>query len=136
MILRILLDTHIALWAIADTGKLSNEVIRLLESKDNEVFYSVASVWEVAIKHKVRPEQMPVSEEAFVDLCEKTGFTQLSIETSHIFALKTLGRSANAPKHNDPFDRMLLAQAKCEGLKLMTHDLMIPYYGETCVMSV
>ena len=61
----VLLDTHIVLWAVADTFKLPREVMELLESDANEVFYSVASVWEVAIKHKIHPEQMPVSEEAY-----------------------------------------------------------------------
>ncbi len=130
------MDTHIALWAVADTDKLSREVITLLESKKNEVMYSVASVWEVAIKHKLKPEQMPVSEEEFVDLCDRTGFVRLSIEVNHIHLIKTLARSSDAPKHNDPFDRMLLAQAKFEGLKLITHDSLIPYYRESCVISV
>ena len=66
--MRILLDTHIALWAIADTAKLPDEVIKILEKESNEVFYSVASVWEVAIKHKIKPENMPVSEEEFVEI--------------------------------------------------------------------
>lgn len=131
-----LLDTHIALWAIADTAKLSEEIIKLLESKDNEVFYSVASVWEVAIKHKIRPDQMPVSEEVFVDLCQKTGFLQLPIKNEHIFLLKTLERPEDAPRHNDPFDKILLAQAKYEKLKLVTHDSLLPYYGEDCIMHV
>lgn len=60
--MRILLDTHVALWAIADTAKLPDDVIKLLESKDNDVFYSMASVWEVAIKHRLKPEHMPISE--------------------------------------------------------------------------
>ena len=134
--MKILLDTHIALWAIADTAKLSEEVIHMLESEKNEVYYSIASVWEIAIKHKIRPEQMPISEEEFVRLCEKTGFTQLPIKPEHIFLLKTLTRPAEAPKHNDPFDRILLAQAKYEKLSLITHDSLIPYYGEKCIMSV
>lgn len=134
--MRVLLDTHIALWAVADTKKLSREVIKLLESEQNEVFYSVASVWEVAIKHKLKPEQMPVSEKEFVDLCDQTGFIRLSVKVNHIYLVKTLIRPNDAPKHNDPFDRMLLAQAKYEGLKLITHDSLIPYYGESCVISV
>lgn len=134
--MKILLDTHIALWAVADTGKLSGEVIKLLESNDNEVFYSVASVWEVAIKHKIRPEQMPVPEEAFARLCQKTGFVQLPIKDMHVFLLKTLERPVTAPKHNDPFDRLLIAQAKYENLKLVTHDSLIPYYKEDCIMYV
>lgn len=134
--MKILLDTRIALWAMTDTAKLSEEVIRMLESGKNEVYYSIASVWEIAIKHKIRPEQMPISEEEFVRLCEKTGFAQLSIEPEHIFMLKTLTRPADAPKHNDPFDRILLAQAKYEKLSLITHDSLIPYYREKCIMSV
>lgn len=134
--MKILLDTHIALWAIADTSKLSGEVIELLESNGNEALYSVASVWEITIKHKIHPEQMPVPEEAFVGLCQKTGFVQLPIKTNHIFLLKTLERPIAVPKHNDPFDRILLAQAKYEKLKLITHDSLLPHYGEDCIMYV
>lgn len=130
------MDTHIALWAITDTDKLSNEVFRILESEKNEIFYSIASVWEIAIKHKIKPLNMPMPEEEFVDFCEKTGFVQLPIETTHIFQLKSLERTKNEPKHNDPFDRILLAQAKSEGLKLITHDEMLSHYGEDCVMLV
>lgn len=136
MSMNILLDTHIALWAVADTGKLSREVIELLESAENKVFYSIVSVWEVAIKHRIRPEQMPVPEEEFVRLCQKTGFVHLPIKNEHIFLLKTLERTSTAPKHNDPFDRLLLAQAKYENLKLFTHDSLLPYYGEDCIMYV
>ena len=134
--MRILLDTHIALWALTDTAKLSEEVIHMLESGKNKVYYSIASVWEIAIKHRIRPEQMPISEEEFVELCEKTGFEKLPIEPEHIFLLKTLTRPMEAPKHNDPFDRILLAQAKYEKLSFITHDSLIPYYGENCIMSV
>jgi len=134
--MRVLLDTHIALWALTDTTKLSEKVIQILESGKNEVYYSIASVWEIAIKHKIKPEQMPINEEDFVRLCEETGFTQLPIESEHIFFLKTLSRPESAPKHNDPFDRMLLAQAKYENVNLITHDSLIPYYEEKCVMSV
>lgn len=134
--MKILLDTHVALWAIADTSKLSSEAIHLLESEENEVYYSTASVWEIAIKHKIKPENMPMPEEEFVELCENTGFICLPIEIRHIFRIKTLTHPQNAPKHNDPFDRILLAQAKSENLKFMTHDSRIPYYGEPCIMSV
>ena len=134
--MKLLLDTHIALWAIADTAKLSSEVIGLLEAESNQVFYSTASVWEIAIKHKIKPDNMPVSEEVFVKLCEMTGFTCLLVKPEHVFRIKTLERPVAAPKHNDPFDRMLLAQAKCDNLTFITHDSLIPYYGEKCVMFV
>ena len=102
----------------------------------NEIYYSVASVWEIAIKHHIKPEQMPIPEEEFVELCDETGFVLLPVETRHIFMVKTLVRPADAPKHNDPFDRILLAQAKCENMTMLTHDSLIPYYGETCVKCV
>lgn len=134
--MRILLDTHIALWAVADTSKLSDEAAKIIEAGNNEVFYSTASIWEVAIKHKIRPENMPLSEEEFVELCESTGFTLMPIKTEHIFFLKTLVREEAAPKHKDPFDRMLLAQAKCEGTGFLTHDALISDYKEDCIMNV
>jgi len=134
--MNILLDTHIALWAIVDTSKLSEEVIELLEYGENKVFYSIVSVWEVAIKYRIRPKQMPIPKEEFVELCQKTGFARLSIKNEHIFLLKTLERPSTAPKHNDPFDRLLLAQAKYEKLKLITHDSLLPYYREDCIMYV
>lgn len=134
--MKILLDTHIALWAIADSEKLSKEVTQMLEAEKNRIYYSIASVWEVAIKHKIKPEQMPISEETFWGLCEDTGFELLPIEAAHIFAVKTLKRPADAPKHNDPFDRLLLAQAKSENMNLLTHDSLIPYYREKCVISI
>lgn len=110
--------------------------MKLLEKESNEVFYSMASVQEVAIKHMIKPENMPVSEEDFVRLCQDTGFTRLPIEAGHIFLLKTLSRPNDAPKHNDPFDRLLIAQAKYENLVLLTHNSQFSYYGEKCVMSV
>ena len=134
--MKILLDTHIALWAIADTKKLSAKVIQMLESEKNEIYYSIASVWEVAIKHNIKVEQMPIPEEEFVELCEETGFILLPVEAKHIFVVKTLERPVGAPKHNDPFDRILLAQAKCEKMNLLTHDSLIPYYEEKCVIYI
>lgn len=131
--MRILLDTHIALWAVADSAKLTPELRDLLVSRDNVVYYSLASVWEVAIKHAIRPENMPIPEERFVELCERTGFVQLPITAQQLYRIKSLSRSDDAPRHNDPFDRLLIAQAKEEGLTLVTHDAQLPWYGEPCV---
>ncbi len=131
-----LLDTHIIIWALADTGQLADETKAILEDPNNIIYYSMASVWEVAIKHKIHPEQMPISEEEFVSLCQKTGFKELNIEDRHIFALKTLSRPDTAPRHNDPFDRMLIAQAKAGQLQFITHDGLLEAYNEPCVMKV
>ena len=134
--MKLLLDTHIVLWAISDSKRLHKDVRALLENEDNAVFYSMASVWEVAVKRKIHPDQMPMDEEVFVSLCEESGFERLDIRLPHIFALKDLMRSETAPRHNDPFDRLLLAQAKSEGLRFVTHDSLITGYNEPCVMTV
>lgn len=131
--MRVLLDTHIALWSVAASSKLSPELRPLLASRQNVVYYSLASVWEVAIKHAIRPDNMPISEERFVDLCERTGFVQLPITAKQIYGIKSLSRPDGSPKHNDPFDRLLIAQAKEEGLTFVTHDALLPYYGEPCI---
>ena len=134
--MKVLLDTHIVLWAISDSKRLSEDVRAILENEDNAVYYSMASVWEVAIKRKIHPDQMPMDEEVFVSLCEESGFERLDIRLPHIFALKELARLETAPHHNDPFDRLLLAQAKSEGFRFVTHDSLIIGYNEPCVMAV
>ena len=134
--MKLLLDTHIALWAFTAPEKLPEEIVTALKSAENTVYYSMASVWEVAIKHKIRPVEMPVSEEAFVELCTEAGLGQLPICAEHVYMVKSLVRPENAPRHNDPFDRLLVAQAKTEGMVFVTHDSLIPYYHEKCVMSV
>ena len=134
--MKLLLDTHIVLWVFAEPEKLSEEIMIMLKSSDNTVYYSMASVWEIAIKHKIRPDEMPISEEKFVELCSEAGLRQLPISVEHIYMIKTLVRSDNAPRHNDPFDRLMVAQAKTEGMVFVTHDSLIPYYQEECVLSV
>ena len=134
--MRLLLDTHIALWAISDSKRLGGDVRELLENEENAVYFSMASVWEIAIKRKIHPEQMPMDEEVFVSLCEESGFKRLDIRLHHIFAVKGLTRQENAPRHNDPFDRLLLAQAKSEGFRFVTHDSLIVDYYEPCVMAI
>lgn len=131
--MRILLDTHIALWAIAESSRITGDLRTLLTKRENVVYYSLVSVWEVAIKHALHPENMPVPEERFVELCDRTGFVQLPLTAPQIYRIKELSRPAEAPRHNDPFDRLLIAQAKEEGLTLVTHDSLLPYYGEPCV---
>lgn len=134
--MRYLLDTHIALWAIADSTKLNDELIKKLQDTDNEVYYSIVSVWEIAIKHAINPLNMPISEEEFVDLCDKVGFTRLDIEPEHIYAIKSLHRDDSEKKHNDPFDRLLISQAKIDEMVFITHDELIPGYNEKCVLKV
>lgn len=68
--------------------------------------------------------------------CRQNGFHVFPLLERHVYALETIKRPKDAPPHNDPFDRMLLAQAKSEGMKLLTHNSLIPNYNETCIISV
>ena len=134
--MKILLDTHIALWSIADSHKLPSKANELIATKNNEIYYSIASVWEIAIKHYLKPDLMPMSEEDFVDYCRKLDYLPLPINNNHIFNIKTLNRNTDQPKHNDPFDRLILSQAKSENLILLTHDSLLLGYNEPCIMLI
>lgn len=132
----LLLDTHILLWALTDDPKLPQEAKEMIQDEKNEIFYSTASVWEVSIKHSIHPENMPISGKELSEYCAKAGFQMLVVRDDHVYELETLKRSENAPKHNDPFDRIMVAQAKAEEMAFVTHDSLIPYYEEKCVISV
>ena len=72
----------------------------------------------------------------FVEYCKEAGFIPLNLCDKHVLCANTLCRPDDAPRHSDPFDRLLLAQAKSENLAFLTHDSLIPGYGEKCVVSV
>ncbi len=132
--MKLLLDTHIILWAISDDAKLPDIARTLITDKTNEVFFSLASVWEVEIKHELG--KIPVSGKTVYKWCTESGYIPLRVELEHISLLSSLVRLENTPKHNDPFDRILICQAKSEGLRFITHDSLIPDYNEECVLSV
>lgn len=135
--MRILLDTHILIWILQDDERLPEKVRDILTDQENELFYSSANIWEVQIKHLKKSEEFTISGELLNDLCLQSGLKCLPVSPDHAIALKTLSYSQNAPRpHKDPFDRILICQAKCEGMSLLTHDSLIPYYNEPCVISV
>ncbi len=134
--MRYLLDTHILFWSMSDETKLSSRVLSMLNDPENEIYFSSASVWEVVIKHGKNPENMPVGGEEFTDECLRAGYIPLPIENQHVLTVTGLNRKNDEPPHNDPFDKILIAQAKTEGMTLITHDRMIGGYGEKCVMVV
>ena len=131
--MNILLDTHIAIWALLNSPKLTQKSRDLLEDPDNTFYYSVVSVWEVMLKKTAHPENMDLSADMFSDYCKKAGFVPLRLEEKHIFALRSFPSAVEG--HKDPFDRVLLAQAKTERLYLLTNDSKLPLYQETCVIS-
>lgn len=87
-------------------------------------------------KHMVRPGKMIIDGRNLSEKCQASGFVMLPIKDKHVYELQTLTRTANAPTHNDPFDRIMLSQAKAEKLLFITHDSLIPYYNEQCVYYV
>ena len=78
--MRILLDTHIALWAVLQTNQLSRETREILLSSDNEIFYSVVSIWEVSLKHSINPDNMTISAGDFRSLCQDSGFIEIPVD--------------------------------------------------------
>ena len=134
--MNLLLDTHVAIWALNDDEALSEKARELLLDPDNTIYYSTISVWEVLLKHARRPKQIPFNETDFSDGCKNAGFIPLGLSDKHILAVHTLSRPAGSMEHNDPFDRLLLAQAKVENLSFLTHDELIPDYEEKCIIPV
>ena len=122
--MRLLLDTHVALWALTDHKNLGKRARELLMDAANEVFFSAATVWEIAIKHALARRDMPVSAAEAHKLFIEAGYVELPVLANHAAAVESL-----STHHADPFDRMLVAQAQVEPMKLLTHDRQLLAYG-------
>ena len=129
-----LLDTHIVLWSLLDNTKVNNHIKKIMLNPENEIYYSIASMWEVQIKHSL--DKIPISGIDFMHYCEQAGYHKLPIDDLHIVELAKLKRNEAAPVHNDPFDRILISQAKAEGFYFVTHDSNFQGYNESCVIEV
>ena len=127
--MRLLLDTHIALWAIADSPRLPAEARRLIMVPENEVVVSAASVWEIAIKHGLAKKNMPVSGAQAKAWFTQAGYTLLPVTAEHAALVEEL-----PAHHTDPFDRMLVAQALAEPLRLVTSDPKVARYSDTVIL--
>lgn len=133
---KVLLDTHIALWAITDDKKLSDVAREILLDPENEIYISVVSVWEISLKRALHPKDVTFSAQDFSRFCQESGYISLPLTEYHVFKLSTLSRQKDAPPHKDPFDRMLIAQAKTEKMLFLTHDLMISFYNEDFILKL
>lgn len=134
--MKVLIDTHIAIWAVLNDPKLPERAKDIILDKENVIFYSTASMWEITIKHMLHPDKLRINGNLLEKGCEGNGYIVLPILNKHVSALETLKRHNDAPKHNDPFDRIMIAQAKAESLMFLTHDSLIPYYNELFIISV
>lgn len=126
--MNLLMDTHVALWAITDSPRLSQQARDLIESPKTLVWVSAASVWEIAIKRSLGKGEMPVSSTDAVRYFQESGYRFLAITAEHAVAVEGL-----PAHHQDPFDRILIAQALVEPMRLMTHDALVARYSDTII---
>jgi PIN domain nuclease of toxin-antitoxin system len=130
--LNLLLDTHTALWAITDDARLPEPIRRQIADRDNTVVVSAVSIWEIAIKSSLsrrRAGALPIGGHEAMDLFRGAGYRLLAIAPEHAAAVERL-----APLHADPFDRLLVAQALEEPLRLVTHDAAVAAYSDTIIL--
>jgi PIN domain nuclease of toxin-antitoxin system len=125
--MRLLLDTHIMLWAMQDSRSLSTMARKILRGAE-AVHVSAASLWEIAIK--VSLGKLSVDLEQLEQKLGDGGFLPLPISWTHAAQLRQL-----PPLHRDPFDRMLIAQALSEPLRLLTHDAALAAYSDLVILA-
>lgn len=121
--MQVLIDTHIFLWLISDSKKLKPAAKRFITEAD-AVYVSAASIWEISIK--VALKKLKVNPDDLAGAITQAGLTELPITAKHAAKVATLPLH---PNHNDPFDRMLVAQALTEPLLLLTDDALLAPYG-------
>ncbi|WP_033923745.1 type II toxin-antitoxin system VapC family toxin [Piscirickettsia salmonis] len=121
--MKYILDTHVLLWAASDSPKLSSEVRLLLSERGNELFFSAASLWEIAIKNSLGRKDFKVEPHLLRRGLLDNGYSELVITSEH-----AVGVSGLPSIHKDPFDRILIAQAISEGFTLLTADELVVQY--------
>jgi len=123
--MNILLDTHVWLWTLAEPGRLSEATLAILTNRDNALYLSAASAWEIAIKYQLGKLPLPCPPGEFVpQRLARDGVNPLPVELGHALYVARL-----PPLHRDPFDRLLVAQAQLEGMCLYTADDQILAYA-------
>jgi len=123
--MRILIDTHVLLWVLGDRWRLDPSTLGALESEENDVLFSVASIWEIAIKSALGRADFGVRPTEIAAAALDAGFRELAIRTSAACRVADL-----PPLHRDPFDRLLVAQAIDEPVALYTGDGFLTRYSE------
>jgi len=121
--LKLLLDTHLLLWAAGEPERLSSAARQLLDDPANALIFSAASLWEIAIKHRLGRDDFRVDARVLRRGLLDNGYDELPVTSAHAVALDTL-----PALHKDPFDRILVAQAQTEGITLVTSDDQVARY--------
>jgi PIN domain nuclease of toxin-antitoxin system len=120
---RLLLDTHLLLWAAGPSPRLSVQARRLIDDPDNELVVSAASLWEIAIKGGLRRPNFRIDAALLRRNLLNNSYQELAVTGEHVVAVANL-----PPLHKDPFDRMLVAQSIVEGITLLTSDPLVAQY--------
>ena len=123
--MRILLDTHLLLWAVGSSKRLPKIARKWLEDSNNEIFFSAASIWEIAIKASLGREDFRVDPFQVLEVMPETGFSELPVKALHTAEVYRLPLI-----HKDPFDRLLVAQSKTEPMLLLTNDGLLARYSD------
>lgn len=121
--MKLLLDTHILLWAAGNPEKLSTEAYSLVNDPQNELLFSTASIWEIVIKKSLGRNDFKANPSQLRRGLLDNGYTELPITSHHALTVETM-----PPLHKDPFDRILIAQAITEGVLLLTRDSLLAMY--------
>lgn len=121
--MKLLLDTHLLLWAAGEPDRLSAEACSLIENPENELLFSAASLWEVAIKRGLGRNDFKADARLLRRGLLDNGYSELPIVSDHVVAIESL-----PTLHKDPFDRVLVAQATVEGITLLTIDSLVAQY--------
>jgi len=121
--MKLLLDTHVLLWAAGEPNRLSHEIRELLGDPENELLFSAASMWEITIKSGLGREDFQVNARLLRRGLLDNDYEELPIRSEHTLAIDALPTI-----HRDPFDRILIAQATIEGIELLTADQVVARY--------
>jgi PIN domain nuclease of toxin-antitoxin system len=121
--MKLLLDTHLLLWAAGQPDRLSAAAVRLIDNPANELFFSAANIWEVAIKCGLGRTDFQADPRLLRRGLLDNGYSELPILSDHVVVIDSL-----PPIHKDPFDRLLVAQATIEGISLLTADSVVAQY--------
>ena len=121
--MKLLLDTHLLLWAASEPKRIPKSARILIEDRENEVMFSAASLWEITIKRGLGRQDFRVDPRVLRRALLDNGYSELPITSEHVIQIEQL-----PPKHKDPFDRVLIAQAIVEGITLLTNDQKLAAY--------
>ena len=133
----ILLDTHVIIWALTNDPQLSKQARVLLSDPDNMIVISAVSLWEIALKNEKAPHLCPYHEKEILDYCQRADYNVTDMKPRHVLAVRSLQvKPGRIIINHDPFDRMLLAQAKAENWRFLSHDRTFDNYDEKCIFKI